>query len=391
VPSTFAKIRGWLILLAIIGSANHVSASPNLSANEIISLHQQNCRYNSSLYFQSINEYSVESPFTKGMVKKAITKDDVWVRGDQLSATSQQTTFEDAKATLEDAVRCVVTENRFVSFRFKVNSPPKIVFTQAANNELIQSLYCEFMGGLSEYLPGSARSLSTMVRDSNSATMAGEEIVNNEACVIITSITNEGTCRLWLAKNKQFAMLRASLERSSDDLFNGKPLHEQRVSKLPGNELAKWVATVEDVNLNQFDGAYVPTSGIVRIRMQLAKGSVQIKTTRYTRSAMKINPVLPDKLIEPSEILDDTKVVDLDKQDEGIQYVWRGGRIVASIPLRQEDALNNAIASPTTSQLIETGRDTLGSRNRLLIALLSIAAVLVIIVYGARFALRSKQ
>jgi hypothetical protein len=308
------------------------------------------------------------------------------------SGLSQEFRYSDTeKGEPGDFTRVLLLGGRLLSFQFHPQATPTDVTVQDASFEAAQSVMFQYMGGLAELAPGNPNSLSDIIIQAGNASVDPEESVQGEQCKVIKSVTKDGTIRMWLSPSKQWSLLRATLSRTSNDLFNGEPLSNQKISKLPGNEFVTWDASIDEIKLEQVEKAFIPVAGTLKIVMKLAKGDSQTVTYAYKRSSLNLNPGPAQTQADIKDVPNGTKVIDIDKQSQGINFIWKNGSIVASIPMSAEDSLTaSVIQQSEPPKITSIERESSGSQKILVICLVAACVVLASIVWGAKVFARQR-
>lgn len=160
------------------------------------------------------------------------------------------------------------------------------------------------------------KSVADLLAESTDLYMLGEqENINGTACYVLGGTTRYGKATAWIAPEKGYSALRWSIEKSSGDFFNS--------TELSGN---LWGAVFDEVELQNFNGVYVPVKGVFTRTDGHSDSDRFTITEGFKVSDVQLNPDFAGLHAFSVNLPDDTWVQV--QEALGIRYVWKGGKVV---------------------------------------------------------------
>lgn len=167
----------------------------------------------------------------------------------------------------------------------------------------------------------------------------GEESIEGTVCKVIEGRTKSGTITLWLAESKGGLPLKGSHEiKPTDTIIRReegkeveKPLGEVviRRSDAPGDGSLTFTGmtfVLDKVTVERIGEAFVTTAGRYTATEQLSDGTRWTRGETYRRSDIDLAPQFAEDAFLVN-LPEESHMTNLD-DGSGVEYVWRGGKVV---------------------------------------------------------------
>jgi len=143
------------------------------------------------------------------------------------------------------------------------------------------------------------------------------ETVGETECYVLSGDTTYGRVRAWIAPSRGYYALRYEISKTATDLFDDAPVGDQGVER--------GIMTLDDVQVEKIDGAWVATSGTLSQETILSDGKTIRSEERAVRTEIDLDPDFD--AVKAFEIdLPEGTPVTLD-EFPGIRYQWREGKL----------------------------------------------------------------
>jgi len=235
----------------------------------------------------------------------------------------------DANSTIDldqsHVIKTIMNGDTYANLTSGLNRPPFAARIKSDkefyDNQLNEMLCHPITGGplWGKMYGNNRKSVAELLGESAGLTLRDEqENINGVPCYVLEATTEHGRVTAWLFREKGYNALKWSIQKTTGDLFNGKPI-----------SLRFWLAEFVADDLQKVGDFWVTTSGTLTFRIDYSDESpIKTKTTihKYNVSDIQINPDFVALGAFKIDFPNGTRVSVDDYT--GIRYVWQDGEII---------------------------------------------------------------
>jgi hypothetical protein len=183
------------------------------------------------------------------------------------------------------------------------------------------------------FSPTGTHRVAELMRDSVELWLRGDEVVGETLCKVIDAKTRRhGTYTMWVAQSQGFLPLKISYEIGPDDLANysdDRPFSEFTMVTPDGQNHSGSRATglLDKVTIVPLGDTFVPVAG--RFTRTMWYGDVRLfAVNTYKRTQINLKPRFEDTDAFVTDLPEGAIVNNMADQTSGVQYEWRGGKVM---------------------------------------------------------------
>lgn len=233
--------------------------------------------------------------------------------------------------------RIVVTPERYVWIPAPAGTRPANI-AYAGENVARSCLAARALGGTQEYLDGCIPLImlrERLAHDVQNLRKVGRERVLGVDCEVIEGETRYGDFRVWIAPNRQYHQMRWRL------LMRRHHVIPDLVREMHVRDYGPWETDhgpvevesktdeVEVTDFVELEGKLIPRAGVYRTSFRGEDGT-QLAHGEYRISRSHIKLLANRAEVEQAFVVDVPDGTYVNRLDDpsGVEYVWRGGRVV---------------------------------------------------------------
>jgi len=217
-------------------------------------------------------------------------------------------------------IKKILADHRFMELKSKLEGPPRGV--------IVSKDYQKWHSGLLEDPESGGPLLGRMYGSNHKSILDlieycpapklrdSRETVSGVSCYVLEGVSEYGKVTVWVSPEKKYALLKWSVIKTGDDLFNSEPVSNSNL------RITNWVAEFVVTELKEIDGSFLPAQAVLTHTITFADGSVDFSKHSYTVTDIDLNSAIAFDVNLP----EGTRMYVM--EEPGIRYIWRNGEIV---------------------------------------------------------------
>lgn len=349
MKSTFISIgrsTGMIILVALFLSFEETMAAEG-SREEAVSLLKKTIEGQALLNHASW-KLTVDSSVSISGKHSGGEREEIIVRrdGDRLDVRGKELAPKDAPKDFSSNYHYVTSDDYFLTYNYDLGEKGPTVGTVAKNKKkkhIEKFMTAPQKGGpldLAVFDMGGERVAENLLK-AKDLHVKGEEMIGGVSCKIVVGHTPYGQIKLWVSPEKGGCYLKFTVERTGEDLINGRPVSQTKSDIMDTGKkrpLLRLVHALNDVRIEEIEGHYVPVEGRYTDISFEREDVSKIRERIYHRSDVHFNPDFSrDPEAFKVQLPEKAMVNFLDDETSGVAYEWSDGKVsVATGPRNNE-------------------------------------------------------